>query len=914
MVTPTPALERINSPALAPAIEPSIAPSHAPAVEVAPRLRWLAMARAMARAMAALARVAMALAILCATMALAIVALQEGRAAGWGLGGPLPSPLDPAMQAPALGVTVELDGRSDAAQTAALERLATAGVGWVRLRADWSMVEATRGDFDWTALDGQIQRIVASGMEAVVVLDNSPAWARAPVDGGLAIAPPVDPTDFATFAGVFARRYGNQVRYYQIWDEPNIAPHWGSRHVDPIGYTQMLRSAAAAIRTADEDAVILSAALAPTNDRGHLAIDEAWFLQRMLAAGARGSFDAVAAEPFGFGQNPSQAGPSARRLDFQRLTQIRRALLAAGLGEVPVWAVRFGWNTRSDSPWRTVTPDAQSRYAAEARTVAARWPWLATLGWAVDQPSKPAADPAWGFALNDSLLAALTSTPQIGSTPDRTSPAFAMALWLATAAAATVLAWPSVRALPVASARRLYIGLPAWQQIAVWTTLLVVYHLATWPPLILLCWIAGALLVAATPISGIFVALVCLPFYFLHKEIALGDATVPVAPHVAVLLMLVPVTLAGAWRALRAESRFWRSWTWNDYLVTLWLALGVISAAGAWHVRGYLAGMAELVLAPALLYVAIRLFASKPGDARRALIALFAGGLLVAGLGLVRWLAGDGVEIDGVRRLVGPHFSPNHTALYLLRTLFVGVGLALASQGRRRAVWMAAVALVAVALTMTASRGALILGIPGGLLVFAWLWWRTQTQPIGGSMARLFRRRSLRFALVLAPVVVLGLAVVGEARLFNGASVDSRLLLWQASLRLAGDVFWTGVGPDGFFWRYPAYLPMGTLLEPSLRHPHNVWLEMATGWGFLGLVWVIALYAGWLISSARRVSSLSHARQWPVIGLTAAAVAALAHAQVDALLALPDLAAWLFAALGIFAALVHDEKQTHEPG
>ncbi|MEZ4618182.1 MAG: hypothetical protein R2867_22075 [Caldilineaceae bacterium] len=43
---------------------------------------------------------------------------------------------------------------------------------------------------------------------------------------------------------------------------------------------------ATAIRGADPNALILSAALAPTRDRGHTAIDEVYYLQRLYAAGA----------------------------------------------------------------------------------------------------------------------------------------------------------------------------------------------------------------------------------------------------------------------------------------------------------------------------------------------------------------------------------------------------------------------------------------------------------------------------------------------------------------------------------------------------------------------------------------------------------------------------------------------------
>ena len=66
------------------------------------------------------------------------------------------------------------------------------------------------------------------------------------------------------------------------------------------------------------------------------------------------------------------------------------------------------------------------------------------------------------------------------------------------------------------------------------------------------------------------------------------------------------------------------------------------------------------------------------------LAALFAGGMLVALVGLAGWLHNGGVEVDGIRRLVGPHFSSNHTALYLERSLFLGLALLLMTARRWR--------------------------------------------------------------------------------------------------------------------------------------------------------------------------------------------------------------------------------------
>ena len=229
----------------------------------------------------------------------------------------------PASQIPFLGVTVALEQyNTPHDRQQALTRLHNAGFGWVRQRVDWSRIEPQPGDFQWAWTDQVLTEIAAAGLVPVIVLEGSPTWARDSVDRpppGISendlpwrLAPPAAPETFARFAAAFARRYQNIVRFYQIWDEPNIALHWGNRLIDPVGYARLLRAAAVAVRDADPDSVILAAALAPTQDRGHTAIDEGFFLQRLYAAGAAPYFDAVLVQPFGFG-NRVRRSPQPRR-------------------------------------------------------------------------------------------------------------------------------------------------------------------------------------------------------------------------------------------------------------------------------------------------------------------------------------------------------------------------------------------------------------------------------------------------------------------------------------------------------------------------------------------------------------------------------------------------------------------------
>ncbi len=210
---------------------------------------------------------------------------------------------------------------------------------------------------------------------------------------------------------------------------------------------------------------------------------------------------------------------------------------------------------------------------------------------------------------------------------------------------------------------------------------------------------------------------------------------------------------------------------------------------------------------------------------------------------------------------------------------------------------------------LTGSRGALLLGLPVGILVLAW---------------GILRRRPALLRKPLAhPVtrwVLLGGCLAGAAavlllrdRLLNQQTFNLRIDLWAASLRLWRDHLLLGVGPGGFFWTYPAYLEPSASVEPNQLHPHNVWLEVLTTWGLLGAAWLGLLlwYVAAYLKAAVRRRMQPAPVDWFGLGLAAALLAAFAHAQVDAFFLLPDLAAWNALAL---ALLISRCEHTYSAG
>ncbi len=317
---------------------------------------------------------------------------------------PLAEVVTPRLSPP-LGVTVSLERYDTAQRTAALDAIAAAGFGWVRQRFPWDAIEPEPGAFSWQPWDAIVEDVTQRNLTLVAVLDGSPDWTRAPEDANNPLAPPQRRADLGRFAEAFANRYGPAVRHYQVWDEPNIQPHWGQGLVDAAEYAGLLREAAIQLRSADPDAIILSAALAPNSEPGGLNQSDITYLDNLYQAGAAPWFDVVAAQPYGFDRPPSDP-PSPETLNFRRAELLREVMRRRGDASTPLWAVAYGWHSPLDtqltaaSPWQSVDQATQAAWAVNAADWArSRWPWLGGLAWSSWQPPQSVDDPHWGFAL-----------------------------------------------------------------------------------------------------------------------------------------------------------------------------------------------------------------------------------------------------------------------------------------------------------------------------------------------------------------------------------------------------------------------------------------------------------------------------------------------------------------------------------
>jgi O-antigen ligase len=125
---------------------------------------------------------------------------------------------------------------------------------------------------------------------------------------------------------------------------------------------------------------------------------------------------------------------------------------------------------------------------------------------------------------------------------------------------------------------------------------------------------------------------------------------------------------------------------------------------------------------------------------------------------------------------------------------------------------------------------------------------------------------------------------------------EVRIPVWQSAIEMIADHPWQGVGLDGFRFVYPRYIRPEAWTEPTMYHPHNVWLDAAVRLGIPGLI-AYATLVGLCLYGVVRALSAANIRRGPIalrralyLGLLASLVAALAHGMVDSGFFLADLA------------------------
>jgi O-antigen ligase len=321
------------------------------------------------------------------------------------------------------------------------------------------------------------------------------------------------------------------------------------------------------------------------------------------------------------------------------------------------------------------------------------------------------------------------------------------------------------------------------------------------------------------------------------------------APKNLLWLAYVAVWVVNRLRAQDLGSR-WDGW---DTLFALWIASAFAAAAFAGMHHDEWRSTSDVVR-----YVSILWLVKRSGYSDRELKAVL--GMLVAstviGLAYGYWRLYSGEGKSGTLQLhsVG---HVNHTAIYIAIMLGVCAAWLFAAWPRwrlgQRAVGLAVAVLVLVSLIVTASRGAVGIGLVLlGLLALAW--WPRWRAPLAGV--------ALILVLVTVAAAVIGLDVVRkqEQNEANSNVLSFRDGVWRMGLEGWRRYPVFGVGLDNYQYITPEAIKgwrseRGEDFDPAryvhFPHGHSLFVNTLAERGVAGLAALGAVLFAWLAALVR---------------------------------------------------------------
>ena len=258
-------------------------------------------------------------------------------------------------------------------------------LGWDRLETGTTISGSPR--YEWQELNDILRQAQNYGLRVILRVYNAPVW-HTPFDAPLT-SPPTDPQVMRNFMRamvqyVNSNSNGNRVAGYVIWNEPNIPEQWGNRPANASEYMNLLQAAYQGAKSADDNTVIVSASLAPTETSFNGSINDLDYLDQLYNLGLADTVDFVGMSGLGYDHDPD-FDPGIVDYSFTRLRYLRDIMVVNGHVDGKAWALEVGWlrDSRFDmgpfEPFK-VSAAQQIQYITRAQEKAdEEWIWLDTI-------------------------------------------------------------------------------------------------------------------------------------------------------------------------------------------------------------------------------------------------------------------------------------------------------------------------------------------------------------------------------------------------------------------------------------------------------------------------------------------------------------------------------------------------------
>lgn len=267
---------------------------------------------------------------------------------------------------------------------------------WVRQQVVWKDTEGPAGHFSWDELDPIVEVVNKYNRKLLISIVQSPSFYTDDGSNGL----PADPASLGNFVETLAKRYGNQIAAYEIWNEQNLAHETGG-HIelsDAGHYVEILAECYKRIKAITPEAyVVVGAPSSSGVTNPSIAIADQDYYRAMYSykdGMIKNYFDVQAAHPGGSANPPETMWPDNpsnadgwndhETFYFRHIENVRKIMEEYGLGDRQIWITEFGWATQNNTPGyefgNQVSMEQQAEYITGAMELAyENYPWMGVM-------------------------------------------------------------------------------------------------------------------------------------------------------------------------------------------------------------------------------------------------------------------------------------------------------------------------------------------------------------------------------------------------------------------------------------------------------------------------------------------------------------------------------------------------------
>jgi len=194
----------------------------------------------------------------------------------------------------------------------------------------WPMLEPQRGNWDFKRLDKYLAMAKLTGVEILLPLGLSPAWASARPNEPSAYKPgnaaePANIADWRNYVRTVAERYKGRIRYYELWNEPNLHNFY-TGSVETM--LHLARETYSILKQVDSQNQLA----APAATEGGKQLE---WLDRYLALGGGQFMDVLSHHFYVPREAPEKMLPIVE--------DVRKIMARHGVAYKPLWNTETGW-------------------------------------------------------------------------------------------------------------------------------------------------------------------------------------------------------------------------------------------------------------------------------------------------------------------------------------------------------------------------------------------------------------------------------------------------------------------------------------------------------------------------------------------------------------------------------------------